>query len=295
MKVISKKNEKNLVDEYHKNVVNTWSFKAYEKYKDAPWRFADLPFADFITEKKYLTKEYLNWTVTKKIENKSVLEIGSAMGAAYKFLKKSKLFDQSEYTGIEVSKTGHDYCVKNYPETNWIHQDFTKIKKLQKYDYVFERNAIHHMPEPLNAYKKLFKITNISLSTCFRSCLRGQTISDLEVGNFKNEGGTFYASIINIFDLIELAIEEGFGNFKITFGGRHETISNDPLDNFYLSPNVDQEEVFLSRCKIRMIKTKFEKKPTITFIARPDVILKNLRAVALIYAELRRIENSYTK
>ena len=44
-----------------------------------------------------------------------------------------------------------------------------------------------------------------------------------------------------------------------------------------------------------MIKTKFEKKPTITFIARPDVILKNLRAVALIYAELRRIENSYTK
>ena len=290
----SKKNKHDLSHEYHKNVINTWSTKAYEKYKNSPWRWADLPFADFITEKNYLVKEYRNHPVTKKIQNKSILEIGSAMGSAYKFLKASPLCDESKYTGIEVSKTGYEYCVKNYPEANWLHQDFTKMKKLQKYDYIFERNAIHHMPEPLNAYKKIFKATNTSFSTCFRSCLKGETISDLELANFKTERGIYYSSIINLFDLIELAIKEGFGAFKVTYGGRHERISDDPLDNFYISSKVNQDKV-LSRCKVRMIKTKAEEAPTITFVARPAVILKNLKAIALIYFKLKNIKKNYSK
>ena len=291
----SKTNKKSLTDEYNKNVVNTWSTKIYEKYKNSRWRWADLPFADHITDGKYLAKEYLNYPVTKKIENKSILEIGSAMGSAYKFLKESKLCDVSNYKGIEVSKTGYDYCVKNYPETSWLHQDFTKIKKLEKYDYIFERNAVHHMPNPLDVYKKLFKSTNLSFSTCFRSCLKGDTISDLELANFKTEGGIYYSSIINLFDLIELAIKEGFGAFKVTFGGRHERISDNPLDNFYINSNVNQDKVFLSRCKVKMIKTKLEEAPTITFVARPDVILKNLKAVLLIYFKLKKIKKTYSK
>ncbi len=286
---------KSFNDEYHKNVINTWSTKAYEKYINSPWRWADFPFADTITDKNYLAKEYFNYPVTKKIKNKSILEIGSAMGSAYDFLKTSQLCDLSDYTGIEVSKTGYDYCVKNFPEAKWLHQDFTKMQTLQKYDYIFERNAIHHMPEPLKVYEKIFKSTKISFSTCFRSCLKGETISDLELANFKTERGVYYCSITNLFDLIELAIKEGFGNIKITFGGKHEKISNNPSDPFYLSPKVNQEKIYLSRCKIKMIKMEYEKSPIITFVARPDNVLKNLKAVALIYFKLRKIKKAYSK
>ena len=291
----NKKNVKNLNDKYHNNVINTWSTKKYEKYNNSLWRWADLPFSDSITDNKYLAKEYLNCPVTKKIKNKSILEIGSAMGSAYEFLKASKLLDLSKYTGIEVSRIGYEHCLKNYPDAKWIHQDFTKMQKLEKYDYIFERNAIHHMPEPLKAYKKLFKSTNTAFSTCFRSCLKGETISDLELANFKTDNGVYFCSIINLFDLIELAIKEGFGNFKITFGGKHERISNNPSNHFYLSPKVNQEKIYLSRCKIQMIKVKYEKSPVITFVARPDNIIKNLKAIALIYFNLRKIKKAYSK
>jgi SAM-dependent methyltransferase len=293
--IFKKKIINNLNDIYYQNVSNIWSTRAYEKYVNAQWKWSDLPFADSITDKNYLAKEYLNLPLTKKIKNKSILEIGSAMGGAYKFLKATKLFDSSQYTGLEVSKMGYEYCVKNYPEVKWLHQDFTKIKKLQKYDYIFERNAIHHMPDPLNAYKKIFKSTNISFSTCFRSCLKSETISDLELANFKTKNGVYFCSIINLFDLIELAIKEGFGNFKITFGGLHERISNNPSDPFYLSPKIDQDKIYLSRCKIRMIKMKYEKSPVITFVSNPYKLIKNLKAVALIYLKLRKIKKAHTK
>jgi len=290
----TKNNLKNLnKSEYHKNVIKTWTWKGYAKYKNSPWRWADLPFADYITDNNYLVKEYLHYPVTKKIDNKSILEIGSAMGSAYEFLKETQLCDTSKYTGIEVSKMGYDYCVKNYPEANWLHRDFTQIKVLKKYDYIFERNAIHHMPNPLEAYKKIFKSTNISFSTCFRSCLKGKTISDLKLANFKTDNGVYYASITNLFDLLELALKEGFGSIKVTFGGMHEKISNKPESNFYLNPKINQNKIFLSRCRVRMIKTKL-KKPSITFIARPAIIFKNLRAVVLIYLELKRIKKKYS-
>lgn len=295
MKFKKKDYIKNLNDEYHKNVINTWSTKVYEKYKNSEWRWADLPFSDLITDKNYLVKEYLNSPVTKKIKNKSILEIGSAMGSAYKFLKSSKLLDSCKYTGIEVSRIGYEHCLKNYPDAKWIHQDFTKMQKLEKYDYIFERNAVHHMPEPLKAYKKLFKSTNIAFSTCFRSCLKGESISDLELANFKTDNGIYFSSIINLFDLIELAIKEGFGNFKITFGGKHEKVSDNPSDPFYLNPKIDQDEIYLSRCKIRMIKTKYVKSPVITFVSRPDNLLKNFKAIVMIYLKLRKIKKAYSK
>ena len=58
---------------YHKNVVETWSTQKYKKYKNKPFR-------DYITKGKLHEKEYLNQTILNKVENKSILEVGSAMG-----------------------------------------------------------------------------------------------------------------------------------------------------------------------------------------------------------------------
>lgn len=280
-------------DNYHKNVIKTWSDKVYKKYENSYWRWADLPFRDFIVEGDLLNKEYLNHKLTKKINGNSILEVGSAMGSAYDFMKNSQLIDLSNYTGIEVSKVGIDFCRKNFPEANWIHKDFTQIEKLNSRDYIFERNAIHHMPTPIECYKKLLQATNVAFSTCFRSCLIGESISDLAISNFKSSTGIYYSSIINLFDVIELGLKYGFGAIKITYGGRHERISNDSKNPHFIDPKINQEKIFLSRCKVFMIKTDYKKYPHFTFVARPDVALKNLNAMLLIYNELKKLKNKY--
>jgi len=281
-------------DDYHKNVVKTWSDNVYKKYVNSPWRWADLPFRDYVTKGNFFHKEYLNQNVSIKIEGKSILEIGSAMGCAYKFMKNSNLIDLSEYTGVEVSKVGYDYCVKNYPEANWLHKDFTKIPKLDNVNYCFERNAIHHMPDPLKAYKKILLATNTAFSTCFRSCLNGATFSDLNLSNFKSSTGIYYCSVINLFDVIRLGLENDFYSMKITYGGKHEYISNDPNHVHFMDKNINQNEIFLSRCKVYMIKTGIQKQPTFNFVARPDVVIKNLNAIYLIQKQLKKIKKEYS-
>jgi len=281
--------------EYHENVIKTWSDNAYQHYESVVWRWAELPFRDYIIKGDFFVKEYLNHVLTQKVDNKSILEVGSAMGNAYKFMKKSNLIDLNNYTGIEVSKVGTDHCKKNYPETNWIHKDFTTIEKIDDIDYSFERDAIHHMPDPIEAYKKVLKATNIAFSTCFRSCLSGESISDLEISHFKSTTGTYYSSVINLFDLIELGLENGFGSMKITYGGKHEKVSNDPNDSHFIDSKINQDEIFLSRCKVHMIKTDFKKQPQFTFVSRPDNVLKNMKAVLLINKKLQKIKDKYKR
>ena len=80
--------------EYHKNVVNTWTWDFYNKYKNSPWRWADLPFRDHITKQNLNHSEFFDKKITHKIKNISILEVGSAMGSAYDFMKKSELIYQ---------------------------------------------------------------------------------------------------------------------------------------------------------------------------------------------------------
>ena len=37
------------------------------------------------------------------------------------------------------------------------------------------------MPNPIRQYEKMLKSTKISFITCFRSCLAGETIADMEI------------------------------------------------------------------------------------------------------------------
>ena len=63
------------------------------------------------------------------------------------------------------------------------------------------------IPNPIKQYEKILKSTKTSFNTCFRSSLVGETISDLDVSNFKTDTGTYFCSIINLFELIELGID----------------------------------------------------------------------------------------
>ena len=279
--------------EYHKNVVNTWTWDFYHKYKHASWRWADLPFRDHITDQNLNHSEFFDKKLTKRIENISILEVGSAMGGAYKFLKDSGLIDLSNYSGVEVSQIGYEYCKKKYPSANWIHKDFTKWDEIGKYDYTFERNAIHHMPNPIKQYEKILKSTKTSFNTCFRSSLVGETISDLDVSNFKTDTGTYFCSNINLFELIELGIGLGFRNMKIVFGGAHEKISTNPESPFFLSDKINPNKIYLSRCRVLMIKSDPKARPKFRFVARPESFLKNFQACLLINKTLKQIRSKF--
>ena len=224
----------------------------------------------------------------------------ASLSVFYRFLKEEidSYFFQSGYNladdyNADKSEIGYSYCKKNYPEGNWIHKDFTKWSNLEKYDYSFERNAVHHMPSPIEQYEKILKSTKVSFITCFRSCLAGETIADLNISNFKTDTGIYYSSIINLFELIKLAIPLGFKNIKIVFGGAHEKISTNSNDAHFLSEKVNPDKIFLSRCRVLMIKSDSKSKPKIKFVVRPDTLLKNFEACLLIKKTLKEIKINF--
>ena len=44
-----------------------------------------------------------------------------------------------------------------------------------------------------------------------------------------------------------------------------------------------------------MIKTSFDKKPQINLVARPDIFVKNIKAMLLIKKELKKIKLKFSR
>ena len=152
-------------ESYHsQDLKKLWSFDKYsQNYRDVRWSWDCLPFSDNLSG-----TDNLRISVKKKLRDISILEVGSAMGAAYGFLKSSSLVDVSQYTGIEVSENGYKHSKENYKEANWVHADFTAYDLNKKFDYSFERHAVHHMPTPIKQYEKILNCTKIAAMFIFR-------------------------------------------------------------------------------------------------------------------------------
>ena len=234
----------------------TWSQPSYvNKYQnlDKTWSWKQLPNFD------------LNEGEIKKPKsniNGSILEIGSATGGAYKFLLSSNMMSENlDYNGLDISDHGINFCKKNYPNANWIKQDLSLKKIDENYDYIFERIAVHHMPNPLEIFQNLKNKANISLSTSFVCCVNGDTISNLDIARYRHSSGEYvYFNIINIFEVLEIFLSK-FNLLHISYGGPHEKIYNDSTGYQYLSPEVDQDKRRIGRITIvASISDKFDGK-----------------------------------
>ena len=64
------------VDYYAQNIEKIWSSEHYDNYIHASWSWYDLPFADDNQKPDYSSRTDL----TLPIKNKSILEVGAAMG-----------------------------------------------------------------------------------------------------------------------------------------------------------------------------------------------------------------------
>ncbi len=282
-------NENNESKGYYKqNLGKLWSYpEHYKCYEHAQWKWGDFPFSNNL----YST-DYNKIILTKKINDVSIMEVGSAMGAAYNFLKTSNLVDLKQYTGIEVSSTGHEFCIKNYKEANWIKADFTNFIIPRKVDYAYERISVHHMPEPLKQYDKILSNTNIAASFSFRGCIEGETISNLDNACFFEIDGRYFCNIINIFDVVELGKKNGFNDIRILYGGLHEPFirnldeAKEKRGNPYISKNINVEQKLISRFQIRLRKNKniahnkmYLTGHPKTFLKHPLIILRLLKKI----------------
>lgn len=244
---------------YQQNLGQVWTFDAYGGYLKAQWDWVFLPFDDDFT------KPNRSWrpTVAKPIIKCSVVEIGSAMGQGFNALQNRENIDFSDYTGIEVSDQGVAKARERFPNTNWIHADFTKYEFNRNYDYGYERHSIHHMPEPVGQIKKILKHINISFSTTFIGCIQEGTISDLNKCHHKNAGkGLVYFDIISIPEIVRAGLDEGFNHIRILYWGKLEPISSYPESDPYMAPELIGQRDY-ARYTVRLTKCQELKAPLI--------------------------------
>ena len=242
-------NHGNVLQYHDQNLQEVWSDEAYKKYEFASWDWWHLPFSTARCSQGNVFKP-----LTKRVESKSILEIGSAMGQAYAFLKQTGMVDLSDYTGIEVSRLGHSVSKERFPETNWVLADFSRYELDRDFDYAFERHAVHHMPEPLAQYRKIIGRTRCSVQTIFRGRLEGETISDLRKGRFLGSRGVYYLNLINLSDLINLGLSFNMNHIDVLYCGVHETISGDESADVFLDHDVQKKGGRIMRFAVRMAR-----------------------------------------
>jgi SAM-dependent methyltransferase len=235
-----------------------WSSEGYKKYETAKWDWWNLPFTHRLCADKF------DFAAPKSKIYGKILEIGSAMGQAYRFLKESALVDVSQYTGIEVSRFGHQYCRKNFPEAQWLHEDFTEYTLSDTYDYTFERHAIHHMRDPLEQLRKMVSHTRLVVLTSFRGWLDAPTFSDIRRGRFNTLNGAYHLNLINPLELVKMAIDCHFNHVHVLYGGDHEPISGDPNTSMYLARDVQERGGSIMRLIVRISRCKNGHAPRIS-------------------------------
>ena len=80
--------------------------------------------------------------LTKRKDIKTVLEIGCGPGVYP--INFKELFNEMEYTGIDISKPAIKYCKKN-SNYDFFCDDFLKMHIDKKYDFIFSRSVIDHV------------------------------------------------------------------------------------------------------------------------------------------------------
>ena len=247
----------------------TWSEDSYDKYKDAEHTWEWWQFPEFNDRNSMFTPP--NGAI-----NGSILEIGCACGAAFNFLRNRNGFaDITQYNGLDISDKGIEYCQKNYKGPKWVQADLTRHKFEDTFDYGFERIAIHHMPDPLAIFEKVLGVINKSFSTTFVSCIDGDTISDLNIARYRHAAGEFYYfNIINVFEVIELMLENGFNKIMIIYHGPHEPVYADPLAHQYFSPEINFNKRMVGRTSLIAVKTGGPSDVSLVFNPDPVATIK---------------------
>ena len=231
----------NVREHYDATVDVLWSGSRYATYKEVDWSWRYLPFQDDYTVPRVVVQPAPGQFVAAK----SIIEIGSAMGQGYRFLRDTGVVEVDGYVGYDVSRDGQEFCHQTYPEARWIEGDFSKMSLEGRFEFAFERHAIHHMPDPLKQFEKVIDAVEKAACFTFRGRVTGDTVSDLEISYFNHttelgyaNAGRVFMNLINVMDVVQLAVERGFNHIGVGVGLHEPIQGKDPdIPGMYLSPD----------------------------------------------------------
>lgn len=99
-------------------------------------------YSEIHDSNQLLHEDFKNYFIKKKNDIHSVLEIGCGTGI-YPIENKT-MFEEINYTGIDISKDAIAYCKKN-SNFNFICDDFIKMRLENKFDLVYSHAVIDHV------------------------------------------------------------------------------------------------------------------------------------------------------
>lgn len=105
----------------------------------------------------FLIHEHFKKYLKSKNDIKTILEIGCGKGVYPIFNKE--LFDDLNYTGIDISHTAIDFCKQNSKFT-FLCDDFIKMKMNNKFDLVYTHAVVDHVYDIDEFISKIIDKTN---------------------------------------------------------------------------------------------------------------------------------------
>jgi len=201
----------------------------------------------------------LPFTVVEILANsKSVLEIGSSFGQCYRFLLSQGADLGDRYTGTDISIEGVQTCQELYPRSTWVQGNFLDVELGRTFDYVVERNAIHHMPSPVQCIQKAVGLGTHAVLIYGRVRTRYETLSDVNKGYFISrsedgeEKGRYFYNLVNLYELVDTVLAmENIKEIRISLSP-HDTKAT--LPDAGVPPDVLAPEEELYYCKCLVLK-----------------------------------------
>ena len=113
------------------------------QYGNIEWKNADFEWYGKIHDANFLVhQDFMKYFLNKKKDIKTVIEVGC--GAGVYAIKHKDLFNEIDYTGLDIAKEAIEYC-KNNSDFNFICGDLIKMEITQKYDLVYSHAVIDHV------------------------------------------------------------------------------------------------------------------------------------------------------
>ena len=127
------------------------------------------------SEQQYLLES------TKIIENPEIVDIGSATGTTYRFLRNKIGTSGFSYKGIDLSTPAIERARGLYPEVNFLKSNGESPYEIlrSKSDIVYSRDTVLHQENPYEFLDQLLEITERFLIIRLRTRDHGDTEFDI--------------------------------------------------------------------------------------------------------------------
>lgn len=188
------------------------------------WPNQNIDWYKKIHDSNFLIHEHFKKYLKSKNDISTVLEIGCGMGI-YPIYNK-EIFENIEYTGIDISPTAVNFCKEN-SEFEFICDDFIKMNLNKKFDLVFTHAVVDHVYD-IDAF--VSKVIDTTKHYAYINSYRG-FFPNLQTHNMKWDGHEgCYFNQISIQKIKKLLLEKGLDEKQFSIFAQESGQKDDNVD-----------------------------------------------------------------